>query len=287
MRKVESQFSVVVPVSNDLSVREYAKSVSSAREFDSTEHVFVQNGVSDAVRQITDEFANDYSNHRNIQILEKGIQISRNIGISQTSCEWIVNLDSDVQVNRRFFEALRIAIEENPGVEVLVPRLLRDEGQSFLQRMTSAHFTNLSRRPKPPVHNPGLVVRRTVYEDVGLLDTRFKNGNDNDFKRRIKGKKTINVPGAVVFHKADPDAKLMKQHFKYGRDRSRISRHGHPEDRKAILGDRISKTLLFPKFIQFLPYGFKVASYETVLGFISAAGFWYQEGMRILGKELL
>lgn len=281
------KLSFVVPVATDRHIQETVLSYEKCPGSDKCELLIVRNQASQPVVEITDELSRLNPNIIIIDTSERSIPKSRNMGVLSAQSDWIVHADSDITFNRLFIQSILTQIEENPETDIIVPQILRCEGKSFIQRMLSAHFTLLSRREKPPVHTPGLVIKSELHDQsqLGLYDQRVTHGEDNEFRRRIK--ETHNVvftKKAAVFHKTDSDSKTIKQHFRYGQSKSIISRVQNGE-RTRILKERLTKVLFVPKFLDHLEYGLEMAAFESMVGTISSLGFWYQEIRFLLGKD--
>ncbi len=286
MNGVESpQFTIIVPVCDDHKITGLFKSLEACEGFDKAETIIVKNGPSHPIDDEIERFVERNSRVRVIETGTNGCSSSRNLGITNAQGDWVVSLDSDAQINRHFLTATAQIIAEKPDTDVVVPTLLRDEGETTLQRLTSAHFTQLSRRERPPIHNPGLVINRKVYDACGLLDERVRHGNDNDFKRRLTGKNVVYSKKACVFHSADPDEKFIQHTFKYGRDKSLISRTNHCSQRANIAKERLTKLLFFPKLWDHRHLGLQMATYEATIGFIGALGFLTEEAGAILQRK--
>lgn len=271
------RFSIVTPVRDDVNIRTFCESLPFLKGFPDIEVLIMRDIASTSeVKQTTDKFAVDNPNVRIIELPEGPIA-RRNQGIKETKGERVVFLDSDVTVNRHFFTAINDTVENHPDIDVIVPRLLRMEGETTLQRLISIHFTRLSKWERPPVNNPGLVIRRKVFEEIGLLDENLPHGDDYDFNKRIRNRDTVFTRKAVVFHAADSPKKFFRQSFKYGIDRSRVSRKLDRKNRLGIIKDRAKALVFFPYFMKDLSRGIEMATFEGAKSMVSAAGFWYQE----------
>lgn len=280
------KISIVVPISGDLHIYKYWLAMQKCDTFDTCEHIFVLNRPTDQIRDYILSIEKYFEFVHSVEIPERNLQIARNMGIQSARNDWIIHLDSDVQVNKAFIKEIHDAITQNPQALVIVPRLLREKGTSWWQYMMSKHYEILANRERPPVHNPGLVVNKSVYKNIGLLDHSYKYGNDNDFKRKIKTDQIAYARKAIVVHCADSRSKSIRQYFKYGIDRSRISRRKSKNERNEILYDRFIVALFIPKFLKNLHHGFQIALFEGLVGVITSSGFWLEECAHILPHGL-
>lgn len=287
------RFSIVTPVQDDVRIASLCVSLPETKGFENAEMLIIRNGTpSSAVIDVTAKFAASNPNVRIIDTLQAGSTLARNRGIQEARGEYVVFLDSDVTVNRNYLHEAEAIVFQSPDAEIVQSRLLRleksedngtkkwmygDNLRQRLQRLISAHYTLLARMDRPPINNPGLIIRRTVFDEIGLLDNNFTRGNDYDLNKRIKGRRTVYARNAVVFHAADSPKKFFRQSFKYGIDRSRISRKLDRKNRLGIIKDRAKALVFFPYFMKDLSRGIEMAAFEGAKSVVSAAGFWYQE----------
>lgn len=289
------RFSIVTPVQDDDNIASLCDSLPQTKGFTETEMLIIRNGTpSSSVREITDKFAESNPNVRIIDTSQVGSTVARNRGIQDARGEHIVFLDSDVTVNSNFFLKVGEIVDQFPNADVVQTKLFRLEksendrpkkwkfGEKLerrMKRLISAHYTLLSRMDKPPVNNPGLIIKKTLLDAIGSLDQNFSRGNDYDLSKRIRGKKTVYARNAVVFHAADSPVKFFRQSFNYGRDRSPISKKQDKENRLGIIKDRLRAVVFVPYFLKELSkgVGVEMAAFEGAKSMVSAAGFWYQE----------
>ncbi|MGI8650195.1 MAG: glycosyltransferase family 2 protein [Rubrobacter sp.] len=156
-----------------------------------------------------------------------------NLGIREASGDFIVLINPDSTLGDGFFENVSSFLAGNPLVGVVGPRILDVDGAvqlsarrefSFISglfgrtslltrllpesRFVRDHFpatTTESPSPVDWVSGACMVIRRSVFERVGLLDERFfMYFEDADLCRRAReaGYEVFHLPQVVVVHDA-------------------------------------------------------------------------------------
>lgn len=161
--------------------------------------------------------------------------------------EWVWILHDDANPDPGALAALLAAAEADPGVDVLGPKLREWPSLKRLLELgvtisgTGRRETGLERgeydqgqhdqvREVLAVNTAGMLVRRTVLEQLGGLDPQLPIfGNDIDFGWRaaMAGHRTVVVPDAVVFHAEAAHRGLRRTPL--------TGRHTHYQERRAAL----------------------------------------------------
>ncbi|HEX5862535.1 MAG TPA: glycosyltransferase [Nocardioides sp.] len=170
------------------------------------------------------------------------------LGLEQLGdCEWIWILHDDSRPEPGALEALMRAAEAHPDVDVLGPKLREWPSLRRLLELgvtisgTGRRETGLERgeydqgqhdeiRTVLAVNTAGMLVRRTVLEELGGFDAKLPIfGNDIDFGWRAAaaGHRTIVVPEAVVFHAEAAHRGVRRTPI--------TGRHTHYQERRAAL----------------------------------------------------
>lgn len=282
-QRVKPTLTVVIPVKDDDYTPILFDSLRHTRGFENVELIIVRNGSpSRQVIVATDAFAHENSNTRVIETERGGIPYARNLGYRVANGRYVINLDSDVQVGRSFIEVINEIVTNESDTDIIVPLLLRDEGETLLQKLTSRHFTLLSRRDPPPVHNPGLVLNKEKFGEEGPFDESLRF-TDSDFAHRTNGnRKKVFTRKAVVFHRADPPEKTLRQHGNYGQAKSVFSRKHPNEVRRQIARQKAKELAFIPRAWQYKNLGVFMAAFEGLLGFWGAKEFWREEARSLL-----
>jgi hypothetical protein len=158
-----------------------------------------------------------------VRVIETGANVGfaagNNVGIRASSGEYLLLLNSDTVVPAGAVDALAAALDRDPGVAIVGPRLVDAQGRAelsagrmvgpwneFRQKMLMpARAEEFSREEHFPdwVSGACLLVRRNDAEAVGLLDERyFMYLEDVDFCAaiRARGRRVLFTPEVEVTH---------------------------------------------------------------------------------------
>jgi GT2 family glycosyltransferase len=173
-------------------------------------------------------------------------------------------LSNDTVVDRALLEQLRLAASQEPFPEVLGPAIYYSAAPDRLWKAGDIRHRWL---PMPlavkklPTLAPfavdyvtgcAMLVRREVFERVGLFDTQyFAYYEDADFCRRAgdAGFKVMCVPQAKLWHKVSLTTRQDRPYYHYLRARNQVwfyRRHAHgaaPFLREVYIGVQVTKMM--------------------------------------------
>jgi GT2 family glycosyltransferase len=157
-----------------------------------------------------------------------GFAVAVNAGVARTSAPAIFVLNADTALEPGCIEALRVALEANPGLGGVQPRILQLEaGQALPGDVASARLYSagqaltrdgravevaageaqsprfLREREIFGVCGAACLLRRDLFEELGGYDERyfaFYEDVDLNVRARIAGRRFAYVPDAVVWH---------------------------------------------------------------------------------------
>jgi GT2 family glycosyltransferase len=158
-----------------------------------------------------------------VRVIETGANVGfaagNNVGIRASSGEYLLLLNSDTEVPPGAVDALATALDRDPSVAVVGPRLVDPGGRAELsigpmvgpwaelrqKLLMPARAEQLARRRQFPdwVSGACLLVRRADAEAVDLLDERFfMYLEDVDFCAaiRARGRRVLFTPDVEVTH---------------------------------------------------------------------------------------
>ncbi len=196
----------------------------------------VDNGSTDNTRHIINDYEKHYSGKIHPILLESntGTTYSRNIALRRANGNYIVIIDSDVEIHKGTMGKLINVLNNNEKVGLVAPKLIYPNGN--LQKSTDSFPTIFSKiyrffflkslenregRPSQE-HEPKevdyaisafWVLRRDVIEQVGLLDENiFYAPEDVDYCLRIwkKGYKILYCSESQSIHNAQEISRGLK-----------------------------------------------------------------------------
>ena len=167
---------VVVPAYNRATTIARCLQSVIRQTYPQWEVVVVDDGSTDATREVTREMAREDSRIRLVEHAQRlGAQAARNTGIREARGEWIAFLDSDDEFLPHSLESrLRRAIEEGRDVVHSACRVRRPDGTVHayhVPRLSGRVYHRLLRHEGPVF--PGLLVKRAALERIGLLDEQI------------------------------------------------------------------------------------------------------------------
>lgn len=224
---------VVVPVYNDPNgIESTLESIST----DAPSVAVVNNGSSDRTPEVARTYERDYD-HVSLYT-ESAVQSSyaaRNTGIRHTDADVLAFLDADMRVSKNYFDRAVATLHDceldylGCRVDLTIP----DDQQTLTARY-NAHTgfpveQYLTRHRYAPTCT--LVVRREVFEDVGLFDPRLVSGGDVEFGNRVDaaGYDMGYCADAVAYHPVRSSFRsLYAKNVRVGRGHGQLQ-HYYPE----------------------------------------------------------
>lgn len=191
-------------------------------QLDSGDHftyevVVIDNASTDNTQETISQFTSSDKSGSATQVRgfyekEAGVTYARNCGIEASVGKWIAFHDDDQKAHPRWLaELINLATRRNlnivgGAVHLLLPesntRVLSPQLRQLLgEKVGMTEEQAYGRKRIPGTNN--LLVRRSVLDEVGIFDTRIKNGGeDAELYRRIRtaGYKAWFTPKAIVYH---------------------------------------------------------------------------------------
>jgi len=191
--------SVVVPVRNRPELLKQSLSLFASQDFavDNFEVLVCDDGSTEDLRPIVENFNGVIPNIRLLRQKPKGPAAARNLGVRESIAPMIIFLDSDVMPSQSMVSQLVTALEKNPG------------WMGAEARMEAISVGNEFFWDAPVCHNGGryhtaaIVYRRDALLAAGGFDEAFKLPacEDVDLAARILKQGHIGfVPGAIAYH---------------------------------------------------------------------------------------
>ena len=227
-----SYISVIIPVYNDPDgIRDTLDSlVNQDYPADSYEIIVADNGSTDHTLDVVTEYTENYPQLIRL-VVENTIQSSyaaRNKGILSSEGSIIAFIDADMSVENDYLTKInRSFITDHCdylacAVEIYFKNRTKSEiynkifGFPIRSYMDNAHYAPTC----------CLVVRMTVFEEVGLFDSRLISSGDHEFGNRVyqSGHKFCYNPDIVMRHPARSSFRdLFFKLFRIGRGLEQLS----------------------------------------------------------------
>ena len=264
---------VILTKNSGRTLNKCLSEVSKLRDEMDVEVIIVDGGSTDNTLEIVKQ----YSGGLNIKILYdegRGLGYARDIGWRSSSADYIVMLDSDVILNRRFLiDAIKLLERDQKlgAVSAKLKPISLDKGLFglFQEKNLAIHLHHLD-PPYPAeavaLHTACTVFKRKVLEEVGGFDEFFnlaKEDSDISYKIRKAGYKLSYLNHYAIHLER---ARIIKINFRYGRSYVLISKK-YPDMEKLWKLKNIVLTisLLLP-LLQLLVYAYYLRRYMKVHG---------------------
>ena len=191
--------SVVVPVHNRPELLKQSLSSFASQDFavDSFEVLVCDDGSTEDLRSIVEDFNGAIPNIRLLRQKPKGPAAARNLGIRESIAPTIIFLDSDVLLDRTLISHFVSAMDKNPewmGAEAGIKPVGGEDNPLW-----DAPASDTGGR----FHTAAIAYRRNVLLLAGCFDETFKFSacEDVDLAARVLRYGAIGfVPEAIVYH---------------------------------------------------------------------------------------
>lgn len=234
MDTLPKSVSIVVPVYNDPSGISQTINSLAKQNYPSSELFITDNGSTDGTRNVIQDYTKVYSNvYRLIEDKIQGSYAARNKGIKYSDGDILAFIDSDETVSSDWLETalqtmqsqeadyLGCNVELTLIKDTLVGRYNAHTGFPVKQYLKEQNYAPTC----------ALLVRREVFEDIGLFDDRLISGGDREFGERVHeaGYKQGYAKNATVYHPARTTFEsLAEKNFRVGRGFCQ-KQHYYPE----------------------------------------------------------
>lgn len=212
---------------------------------DSYELLVVDDGSDSPVEGIVKGFQRKFKNIRYIYQKHKGVGAARNQGLLNSKGQIIIFVDDDYIVKQDFLEKIKKLFTIYPNIRIahvkiitepsmFVRRLahfsyivsMRSKLYSINGNMITRIFTRIPKKDNMQIANSldigaGCIIKRDVFQDVGLYDENFITGEDSDMFIRLSNAKidTWYYPEVEITHYyRDTLFLLIKREFTMGKN---------------------------------------------------------------------
>ena len=218
MKRENVQVSVIIPNWNGAHhLRECLDSLA-VQTFADFETILVDNGSTDASVSLVER---DYPWVRVIGLAQNlGFSAAVNVGIRNSSAEFVALLNNDTRARRDWLERLVQGLWDWPEASFVASKMLRYDPPHLIDsagdhyRLLSGAGNNLGAGEPESLHNRpawvfgacagAAVYRRSLFDDIGLFDEDFFlvfEDVDLSLRAQVAGHHCLYLPEAVVLHK--------------------------------------------------------------------------------------
>ena len=226
--------SVVVPVYNDPEGVSATLDALVQQSYPTTQHevVVVDNDSTDRTPTVVQEYSEAFDAID--LIVEDEIQTSyaaRNRGIRATAGSVLAFIDADMVVESRWLEAVARTMATSDAEYLACDVELYTPGEEGLiakyNRLNDLHVERFieEQRFAPTCC---LVVRRRLFQELGLFDERVQSGGDLEFGNRVHadGRRLEYQPSLTMYHPTRTLlSALLSKAMRVGRGNTQLRRH--------------------------------------------------------------
>jgi len=215
------QISVVIPTYNRYEVLKRALKSVYAQTHMSKEIIVIDDGSTDETSQITEEFPHV----RYIYQKNSGVSSARNLGIQNSTCQWIAFLDSDDEWHEDKLSSHVEFHSLNPDMLISYTdeKWIRDNKEVNLPKKYQKYGGDIfSKCLSHCIIAPSAtLIHKSLLDSVGLFDESLEVCEDYDLWLRVAHKNQIGLIDKKLITKyGGSDDQLSMKHW--GMDRFRV-----------------------------------------------------------------
>jgi glycosyltransferase involved in cell wall biosynthesis len=185
-------FSVCIPTYNRAHYLKQALESVLSQTFDNFEIIVYDDGSTDSTAEVVKKFNDSriryFKGEKN-----RGRPYARNQCVNLAKGDWIVWLDDDDVMKPDLLSSYAVAINRFPSVSVFYPLklwILYENSKEMKLSQIIDYFKNRKAcvrtlMSSPPLPNPGVCIKKSVYDKYGLYDEEFYRAQDYEFWFRI------------------------------------------------------------------------------------------------------
>lgn len=211
--------SVIVPVYNDLRIKDCIASLLRQDLPDEQyEIIVVDNGSDASVKEIIHNFPVHYEEEE-----ARGSYFARNRGLKVARGEIAAFIDADCVADSAWLSSL-VSCFDDASVGGVGGKILKSPAETWVQQaaedLADQQMTlqSLPFLPHSYIVTANAAYRMSILRELEYFDTKFQSGGDVDMAQQVqnRGYRIITMPDAIVYHA--PRRKLReyyKQYFGY------------------------------------------------------------------------
>lgn len=174
--------------------------------------IVVDDGSEDNTLKVAKELAEEHATVHVMTQLNQGLSVARNTGIRKSETEWICFLDADDKwAPNKIEEQWRAACEEPmPALWYTDTRMFGSDNRRIRVRdlpdQRREALVEYFRRDCPIIPST-VMVRRTVFQNVGMFNPELRFAQDTEMWARIIAEYRVSrIPEALVFRRVHSES---------------------------------------------------------------------------------
>lgn len=175
---------------------ELVKTVASVPEYSFIEHIIINGGSCNE----TKDFLNNSFKGKHLSEKDNGIYDAFNKGVSLSTGEWIMFLNSgDIMIDASFFEYLQSNSSHFASKNLISAGILYNSINKGQLKISPIPKKILKPWKGMAFPHPGLIVRSSLFKSFGSFNTSFAIAGDLDWVTRVL--KKINIESVQIIDK--------------------------------------------------------------------------------------
>lgn len=224
-----NNISIIIPVGNDSLVGQCLDSILHDIPEESLEVIVIKANCEEKISKIIES----YKSKLPLIVLDENsnkIGRLRNIGVRSTKSDILYFIDSDcILYKGTIQQALK------SGSKNLVTRgFIEFRGTSRMSKLDAALRQQRYDLNPGIAYCPNLVVRKEVFDKIGLFNEKYEYGSDGEFAKRLTENKILCLynPDIKIAHQEPSSGwRIIKTWIKYGEGRGRRFRKSPIKDK--------------------------------------------------------
>lgn len=174
---MKKKLSIITVVYNgERYIEDAIKSVLEEK-YEDVEYIIIDGGSKDETMSII----NRYKDNIDVIISEpdKGIYDAMNKGVNFSSGEYVVFLNSDDYYKKGTLDSCLKALASSPDALIMNTFLKSEHEEKIFKRIENKENYNLY--IQIPFMHPSVVVKRSIFNEIGGFDLKYRIASDCDF----------------------------------------------------------------------------------------------------------
>ena len=216
---MNTKISIIIPVGNDPRVGQCFQSIEQQSSVEGLEVIIINNNCDQRVEKIIDQYVDRiplvsiYSSSNKLGLL-------RNLAIEKASSDICYFVDSDCTLREDAVSKAR----ESGMMNDVTRGYIEFQGTSMIAQLDALLRQQRYASDLHFAYCPNLVVRRNVFESVGLFNENYRYGSDGEFAKQLRERGihcSYNPEMSMIHRSPELDSEIIKRWVQYGEGRRR------------------------------------------------------------------